>query len=334
MSIIAMAAAIIRSRLLAAFVIVSAAAGILPVQRAQAAYPDRPITIIVCFPAGGGTDIAVRMISTELGEALGKAVVIENRAGAGGNIGIAAAARSPADGYTLLGCSSAFVVNPSLYAHVSYDPLKDFTPLMLIGSSPNVLVVPTDSKIKSAVDLINMAKANPGKLNWTSPGLGTTPQLAGELFKLRTGINIVHIPYPGAGPAMTAVLGGQVDMYAANFGSVSSLITSGKVRAIAVTAKERWRDIPDVPTLEELGIKDASTDTFQGLYAPAGTPQPIIQKLADTLNTILNRAEVRAKYEKIGLPVVADGPKDFRAVIEGQLPMYKEVIDKAGLQVK
>jgi tripartite-type tricarboxylate transporter receptor subunit TctC len=334
MSIISTALSTIRSRLLPAVVAAGVALSMLPMQTAQAAYPDRPVTIIVCFPAGGGTDIAVRMISNELGEALGKAVIIENRAGAGGNIGIAAAARASADGYTLLGCSSAFVVNPSLYAHVSYDPHKDFTPLMLIGSSPNVLVVPADSKIKSAADLISMAKANPGKLNWTSPGLGTTPQLAGELFKMRTGINIVHIPYPGAGPAMTAVLGGQVDMYAANYGSVSSLITSGKVRVIAVTAKTRWHDIPDVPTTEELGIKDADTDTFQALFAPAGVPQPIIDKLSRTLNEILSRPDIRAKYEKIGLPVVADGPDKFRAVIEHQIPMYKEVIDKAGLQVK
>src|SRR5262249_10121608 len=156
MSIVSTALSAIRSRLLPAVVAAGAALAMLPIQTAQAAYPDRPVTIIVCFPAGGGTDIAVRMISNELGEALGKAVIIETRAGAGGNIGIAAAARASADGYTLLGCSSAFVVNPSLYAHVSYDPHKDFTPLMLIGSSPNVLVVPADSKIKSAADLISM----------------------------------------------------------------------------------------------------------------------------------------------------------------------------------
>jgi tripartite-type tricarboxylate transporter receptor subunit TctC len=324
----------VRSKLFPALVIACSALGILPMQRAQAAYPDRQITIIVCFPAGGGTDIAVRMINTQLGEALGKPVIIENRGGAGGNIGISAAARATPDGYTLLGCSSAFVVNPSLYAHVPYNALKDFKPLMLIGSSPNVLVVPAASKIKSIADLIEMAKANPGKLNWTSPGMGTTPQLAGELFKLRTGINIVHIPFPGAGPAMTAVLGGQVDMYAANYGSVSSLIQSGQVRAIAVTAKQRWHDVPDVPTLEELGIKNADTDTFQGLYVPAATPQPIIDKLASTLKEILARPDVKEKYEKIGLPVVAAGPKEFGAVIDHQLPMYKDVIEKAGLQVK
>jgi tripartite-type tricarboxylate transporter receptor subunit TctC len=314
---------------------VLAAAAAAPLSGAHAAgYPDRPITIVVCFPAGGGTDIAVRMINTQLGEALGKAVIVENKAGAGGNIGIAAVARAKPDGYTLLGCSSAFVVNPSLYAHVSYDAKKDFIPLMLIGSSPNVFVVPANSKITSMKQFLAEAKANPGKLNWTSPGLGTTPQLAGELLKLRTGINMVHVPFTGAGPAMNAVLAGQVDMYAANYGSVSSLIKGGQVRAIAVTADKRWSDIPDVPTLDELGIKDANTDTLQALFAPAGTPQEVIDKLASTLKQVLSRPDVRARYDKIGLPVVAAGPAEFKPIVDRQLATYGEIVEKANLKVK
>src|SRR3954469_5668551 len=162
---------------------------------AQADYPDRQITMIVCFPAGGGTDIAARLVNIQLGEALGKPVIIENRGGAGGSIGTAAAARATPDGYTLLVCSSAFVVNPSLYANVSYDPFKDFEPVMVLGASPNVFVVPAPSEIKSMPEFLAKAKANPGKLNWTSPGAGTTPYLAGEVLKLRTGIDIVHIPF-------------------------------------------------------------------------------------------------------------------------------------------
>src|SRR5262249_50867645 len=224
---------------------------------ARAEYPERQITMIACFPAGGGTDIAARLINVPLGEALGKPVIVENRAGAGGNIGIAAAARAGGDGYTLLVCSSAYGVNPSLYAQATYDPYKDFVPVMVIGASPNVFVVPAQSDIKTMPELLARAKASPGKLNWTSPGAGTTPYLAGEVLKLRTGINILHIPFTGAGPATTAVLAGQVDLYTANIGSVGALIDAGKVRPIAVTSKERWPDLPTVPSLEELGIKDA-----------------------------------------------------------------------------
>jgi tripartite-type tricarboxylate transporter receptor subunit TctC len=301
---------------------------------ARAEYPERQITMIACFPAGGGTDIAARLINTQLGEALGKPVIVENRGGAGGSIGTAAVARAAPDGYTLLVCSSAFVVNPSLYANVTYDPFKDFVAIMVIGASPNAFVVPAQSAIKSLPELIAKAKANPGKLNWTSPGAGTTPYLAGELLKLRTGINMQHIPFAGAGPATTAALAGQVDMYTANIGSLMGLIDSGKLRPIAVTSKGRWADLPDVPSLEELGVKDAVSDTFQGIYAPAGTPQPVIDRLAKELTAILARPDVREKFVKSGLPVVAEGPEVFRARIAREVPMYKEIIDKAGLKIQ
>ena len=301
---------------------------------ARADYPERQITMIVCFPAGGGTDIAARLINSQLGEALGKPVVIENRGGAGGNIGIAAAARAPADGYTLLVCSSAYVVNPSLYAQASYDPFKDFVPIMVIGASPNAFVVPAQSDIRSMPELVARAKAAPGQLNWTSPGAGTTPYLAGELLKLRTGVQMLHIPFAGAGPATTAVLGGQVDLYTANIGSLMPLIDAGKVRPIAVTSRERWPDLPDAPSLEELGIRDAVSDTFQGIYAPGGTPQPIIDRLVKELSAILSRDDVREKFTKAGLPVVAEGPDMFRARIAREVPMYKEIIDQAGLKIQ
>jgi tripartite-type tricarboxylate transporter receptor subunit TctC len=301
---------------------------------ARAEYPERQITMIVCFPAGGGTDIAARLINTQLGEALGKPVIIENRGGAGGNIGIAAAARAGGDGYTLLVCSSAYVVNPSLYAQVSYDPFKDFVPVMVIGASPNVFVVPAQSEIKSMPELIGKAKASPGKLNWTSAGVGTTPYLAGEVLQLRTGTKMQHIPFAGAAPATTAALAGQVDMYTANIGSLVSAIEAGKLRPIAVTAAKRWGDLPDVPTLDELGVKDAVSDTFQAIYAPAGTPQPIIDRLVKELEIILARPDVKQKFIKAGLPVVAEGPDVFRARIAREVPMYKEIIDKAGLKIQ
>jgi tripartite-type tricarboxylate transporter receptor subunit TctC len=300
---------------------------------AHAQYPEKQITMVVCFPAGGGTDIAARLVNVPLGEALGKPIVIENRGGAGGNIGIAAVKRLPADGYTLLVCSSAFVVNPSLYAQAAYDPLKDFIPLMVMGASPNVFVVPAQSPIKSMKEFIDKAKANPGKMNWTSPGAGTTPQLAGELLKLRTGIDMQHIPFPGAGPATNAVLAGTVDLYTANIGSVQGLIDGGKVRPIAVTATKRWAPLPDVPTLEEIGVKDAASDTFQGVYVLAGTPQPVVDRLAKELATILAKPDVQEKFAKIGLPVVAEGPDAFRKRVEREVPMFKEIIDKAGLKI-
>jgi tripartite-type tricarboxylate transporter receptor subunit TctC len=303
-------------------------------QNARAEYPERQITMIVCFPAGGGTDIAARLINTQLGEALGKPVIIENRGGAGGNIGIAAAARAGGDGHTLLVCSSAYVVNPSLYAQATYDPFKDFIPVMVIGASPNAFVVPAQSEFKSMAEVIAKAKANPGKLNWTSPGAGTTPHLAGEVLKLRTGIEMQHIPFAGAGPATTAVLAGQVDLYTANIGSLMGLIGGGKVRPIAVTSKERWGDLPEVPSLDELGVKNAVSDTFQGIYAPAGTPQAVVDRLAKELTAILARPDMREKFVKAGLPVVAEGPDVFRARIAREVPMYKEIIDKAGLKIQ
>ena len=301
---------------------------------ARAEYPDRPVTIVACFPAGGGTDLAVRMMHVELGKALGQPVIIENRGGAGGSVGTGAVARATPDGYTLLSCSSAFVVNPSLYANVPYDPIKDFIPIMVIGASPNVFVVPAQSKIQTMQELIAEAKANPGKMNWTSPGVGTTPQLAGELLKLKLGLEMTHIPYAGAGPANNAVLAGLVDFYVANYGSLTGLLSSGKVRPVAVTSKKRWPDLPDVPTLDELGVKDAESDTFQGVFAPARTPQPVIDRLAKEMSTILADPEMQEKYVKLGLPVVAEGPAAFKARIEREVPMYKEVIDKAGLKIK
>jgi tripartite-type tricarboxylate transporter receptor subunit TctC len=310
--------------LLAVFVSLSAA---------QAEWPEKQITMVVCFAAGGGTDIAARLINTQLGEALGKPVVVENRGGAGGNIAIKAVQALPADGYTILVCSSAYVVNPSLFAQANYDPTKDFVPLMVMGASPNVFVVPEQSPIKTMKEFIEKAKAAGGKMNWTSPGAGTTPQLAGELLKIRTGIQMQHIPFPGAGPATTAVLAGQVDLYTANLGSVSSFIEGGKMRPLAVTAMKRWPSLPDVPTLEEIGIKDAASDTFQGLYVAGGTPKPIVDRLAKEISAILARPDVKEKFAKSGLPVLAEGPDAFMARVKHEVPMYKEIIDKAGLRI-
>jgi tripartite-type tricarboxylate transporter receptor subunit TctC len=308
--------------------------GLVSLSVAHAEYPERQITLIVCFGAGGGTDIAARLISAPLQQALGKPVVVENRAGAGGNLGIAAVARAAPDGYTLLVCSSAFVVNPSLYVNANYDPIKDFIPVMLLGGSPNVYTVRADSKIRSLSEFIAAVKANPGKTNWTSPGVGTTPYLAGEILKMRAGLDMQHIPYRAVPAAVQAVLAGDAEMMTANYGSLAGQIDSGLLRALAQTGKSRWPEIPNVPTLDELGIKDAETDTSYGLFAPAGTPQPVIDRLVKALSQILQQPDVVERYRKSGAPVIAEGPDAFKARIAREVPMYKQIVEKAGLKVE
>ena len=319
---------------LSALGVLALALSLAATDEAQAAWPERPITIVVCFAAGGGTDIAARMISGELTQALGQPVIIENRPGASGNIAIAAVARAAPDGYTLLGCSSAFVVNPSLYAQATYDPMKDFSPVVVFGAAPNVMVVPGQSDIKTFEQFVAKAKAANGAMNWTTPGQGTTPYMIGELVNLRLGIKMVHLPFAGAGPATQATLAGQVDMMGANLGSVGALLSAGSLRAIAQTGKDRWPDLPDVPTLADLGIKDAESDTFQGLLAPAGTPKPIVDRLVKELQAILARPEIKDRYWKSGLLVLAEGPDTFKARIAREVPFYKAIIDRLGLRIK
>jgi len=308
--------------------------GLLSPNVVRAEYPERQITMVVCFGAGGGTDIAARLINAQLSEALGKPVVVENRPGAGGNLGISAVARAAPDGYTLLVCSSAFVVNPSLYVNANYDPIKDFIPLMVLGGSPNVYTVKADSKLKSLSDLIATVKASPGKINWTSPGIGTTPYLAGEILKMRAGLDMQHIPYKAVPAAIQAVLAGDVEMMTANYGSVAGQIDSGLLRALAQTGKTRWPELPNVPTLDELGIHNAETDTSYGLFAPAGTPQPVVERLVKELSKILKQPDVIERYRKSGAPVIAEGPEAFKARIAREVPMYKQIVEKAGLKVE
>jgi tripartite-type tricarboxylate transporter receptor subunit TctC len=307
--------------------------GVGLVGTARAEYPDRALNMIVCFAAGGASDTAARLIADPLSQALGKPVTVENRGGGGGNIGIAAAAHAAHDGYTLLLCSSAFVVNPSLYSKASYDPYKDLVPIITIASSPNVIVVSGKSDIKTLPEFIAKAKASGGRMNWSSPGLGTTPFLAGEALKLRTGIDMQHIPFAGGGPAGMALLGGSVEMMSVTLGSVLSFIDSGEYRPLAQTGKERWVGLPNVPTFGELGIENAESETFQAIWAPGGTPQPVVDRLAKEIGAILRRPDMRERFLKMGLGVLAEPPEVMRARIAREIPMYKEIIDKAGLKV-
>jgi tripartite-type tricarboxylate transporter receptor subunit TctC len=309
------------------------AVGIVPSVQAQA-WPEKTVTIMAAFPPGGGTDIMSRLIYIPLQEALGKPVVIENRAGASGNIAIQAVARMPADGYTILACSSSFVLNPSMLAGANYDPQKDFIPLMLVGASPNVMVVPAASPHKTMKEVIAFIKANPGKVNWTSAGAGTTTYFSAEYMKQQFGLVMSHVPFTGAGPATQAAVAGQVDLYATAYASIAPQIEAGQLRPLAVAAARRMPQFPDMPTLIELGLPGAEFETFQALFLAAGTPQPIVDRLVTELSRILANPEHKARIEKTGLPVLAEGPDRFAARIAREVPFYKSIIDKAGLKPK
>src|SRR5258707_4893787 len=261
-------------------------------QAKAAGYPERPVKIIVPFAPAGPTDIMARILSTHLGDALGGTLIVENKPGAGGNIGIGAAAHAEPDGYTLLITSSAYVVNPGLYAKIPYDPYKDFAPIADLGTSPNVILVGARLGIDSIADLIARAKADPNELNYASPGIGTTPHLSGELFKIVSGIKITHVPFSGAGPAIQAILSGTVQLCSAALPPAHPHIESGALKALAVTGAHRWFDLPNVPTMVELGYKDFIADTFQGFLAPAKTPPEIVELLSTKTLEVLKIPKV------------------------------------------
>jgi tripartite-type tricarboxylate transporter receptor subunit TctC len=297
-----------------------------------AGYPERPVKIIVPFAPAGPTDIMARILARHLGEALGGTVVVENRPGAGGNIGIGITAHAEADGYTLLVTSSAYVVNPSLYAKIPYAPYKDFAAIAELGTSPNVILVDPKLGVNSIAELIARAKANPNELNYASPGIGTTPHLSGELFKISCGINITHVPFSGAGPAIQAILTGTTQVAFAALPPAHPQIESGALKALAVTGERRWFDLPDVPTMLELGYTDFVSDTFQGFLAPANTPAAVVDLLATKSIGILKRAEVAEQLRNDGFEVIANGPDGMRKRIADEVPKWHDVIAKAGIK--
>jgi tripartite-type tricarboxylate transporter receptor subunit TctC len=305
----------------------------LGVKQARAAgYPERPIKIIVPFAPAGPTDIMARILSTHLGEAIGGTVIIENKAGAGGNIGIGAAAHAEPDGYTLLITSSAYVVNPGLYAKIPYDPYKDFAPIAELGTSPNVIVVSPKLGINSIAELIARAKADPNELNYASPGIGTTPHLSMELLKIVGGIQITHVPFSGAAPAIQAVLGGTTQIACAALPPARPLIESGALKALATTGAHRWFDLPDVPTMVELGYKDFIADTFQGFLAPAKTAPAIVELLSTKSVEILKTPKIAEQLRNDGFEVIANGPEGMRKRIEDEVPKWRDIVAKAGIK--
>jgi tripartite-type tricarboxylate transporter receptor subunit TctC len=305
----------------------------LGLQQARAAgYPERTVKIIVPFAPAGPTDIMARIVSTHLGAAIGGTVIVENKPGAGGNIGIGTAAHAEPDGYTLLITSSAYVVNPSLYEKIPYDPYRDFAPLAELGTSPNVFLVDPKLGINSMADLIARAKSDPNELNYASPGVGTTPHLSAELLKIVGGIQITHVPFSGAGPAIQAILGGTTQVACAALPPAHPFIESGALKALAVTSAHRWFDLPDVPTMVELGFEDFVADTFQGFLAPAKTAPDIVALLSAKSVAILKRPDIAEQLRNNGFEVIANGPEGMRRRIEDEVPKWRDVVTKAGIK--
>jgi tripartite-type tricarboxylate transporter receptor subunit TctC len=298
---------------------------------ARAEWPERPIVIIVHFAPGGANDLLGRLLAAELAPVLGQSVVVENRPGANGNIGLTAAARAAPDGYTLVVASGVVLINPSV-GKVAYDPIKDFAPVAFLGASPNMLLTRPDSGIGSVADLVAKAKANPGKVTYSSPGVGSISQLAVELLKLRTNVNIVHVPYQGAAPAAQAAAGGTVDIASVAVAGMMGPVQGGALKAIAQTGAGEWAELPGVPTMAQAGISDAVVDTTQMLLAPAGTPQPIIDRLANAVLAIMRRPEVRERMMRASFEVRPEGPEALAARITREVPMWKDLVDKAGIR--
>jgi tripartite-type tricarboxylate transporter receptor subunit TctC len=303
-------------------------------QTTEDAYPNRPVRIILPAAPGGPTDVMARVISPGLHASFGQPVIVVNRAGAGGNIGVVQAAKSPPDGYTLLIASTGFVVNPSLYRDPGYDPFRDFIPITELGASPNVIIVLPSSGVASLAELIAKAKADKGKLNVINPGQGSTPHLTAELLQLRAGIAVENIPYNGAGPAIQALLANTTPVGITALPPAHPHIKSGALRALAITGEKRWFDLPDVPTTAEAGYPDLVSETFQGMFAPSGTPAPIIQRVAhDTLEVLADPA-ILEKLRGVGFDVRARGPEGLAQRVAREVPMWRDVIVESRIELQ
>jgi tripartite-type tricarboxylate transporter receptor subunit TctC len=297
---------------------------------AFSAYPDRPIHIIVPFAPGGGVDVTARLLAQKLGEDIGQTVVVENHPGGGANIGATYVAQAQPDGYTLLMASPTLAINASLYKHLAYNFETDLMPVALVQESELVLAVGADSKLHSVQDIVAAAKASPGKLSYGSAGIGSVEHLAGELFKQLAGIDVLHVPYKGTGPAINDTMSGQVQFLFGGSASLLQLNRPGQLRALAVTSPERAPDV-DLPTMQEAGVKGYSVITWNGLMAPKGTPQDVIA----TLNAAANKASqaLAGKFATIGCYPKAMSPQQFGAMVHGQVQLWAPLVEKAHLRV-
>ena len=298
---------------------------------AETAYPTRSIRVIVPFAAGGPSDLIARIIAEALYPELGQSLVIENRPGGGANTGIGLAARAEPDGYTLLITTSAIAINPSLYKRIPFDPVKDFAPLCDLAVSPQMLSV-MPGYADTLADFIAKAKAAPGKLNYSSPGVGTQAQLTAELLKLRAGIDMVHVPFSGGPPAVQALLSGTVQLVTNAVPTSQKLVEAGTIHALAVSGRSRYFALPNVPTLVESGFPDFVTDTFVGFFAPARTPKEIVERLARASQAVLKQPEIIARARQAGFEVVGGGPDDLAKRLTREMAFNRDIITKAGIE--
>jgi tripartite-type tricarboxylate transporter receptor subunit TctC len=294
-------------------------------------YPSKPIRLVVPFPPGGGTDIFARQIATKLSESLGWVVVVDNKPGAGGNIGVDIAAKSPADGYTVvLGQTSNLAINPTLYGKLPYDPLKDLVPVVGVAAAPVVLVVAANSPYTSLADVVAAARAKPGAIMYASPGNGTVSHLAGERLQRAAGVRFEHIPYKGSSQAMTDVIGGNVALFMASVPSALAQINGGRLRAIAVTSDRRSAQLPDVPTVAESGYKDFEATTWYGLLVPSGTPPAVVETLNREVNRVLQLPEVRAQIAAEGGEPLGGTPEKFASLMRSEYALWGRVVKESG----
>ena len=298
------------------------------------AWPTKPIRIVVPFPPGGGTDIIARETSQKVAAATGWTFVIDNRPGAGGNLGVDAAAKSPADGYTIvIGQSSNIAINPTLYAKMPYNSQKDLAPIILLANAPLVMVTGTTSPYKTLADAVNAAKAKPGQVNFASPGNGTVAHLTSELFQKAAGIKTQHVPYKGANQALTDIISGQVELYMSSVPTLIGHIKQGKLRALAVTSAKRVDDIPNVPTINEAGYKGFDAVTWFGLLAPVGTPKDVIAKLNAEFNKALKRPDLNKRLSDEGADPAGGSPEQFAALIKDEVPRWSKIVKDSGAKI-
>ena len=323
----------VNSRILRGFVVVAGC--MLACLASAQGYPNRPIKFIVGFPPGGGNDVVARIVAQHLSEPLGQQVIVENRAGATGTVAANVVAKSPPDGYTLLaGAVSTNAIAPSLYLSLAYDQERDLSPVTLLASIPQLIAIHPSLEIRSVRELIDYAKANPGKLHFASAGNGSTPHITGEIFKLVTGTDLVHVPYKGAGQALPDVLAGRVPLSFDTTGTIITHVRSGKLRALAIAAPRRFALIPEVPTAAEAGLADFELATWIGVFAPAGTPPSVVDLLHARIGAVLQKPEVRNQLiNNIGSDESATGsPAEFAALLKKDIARYSKVIKAVGIR--